>query len=367
MTEMTVHKDNQPIYDIVFRDSFDDLLNVLEPFAIENRRVCIVTETNVFQYYGDAVTSIIKTKAKECITFIFPEGEANKNLNTVQNLYETLILNQFDRKDLLIALGGGVVGDLTGYTAATYLRGIDFIQIPTSLLAQVDSSIGGKTGVDFHAYKNMVGAFHQPKCVYMNLSTLQTLSERQFNSGLGEIIKHGLIKDNDYYQWICDHYDDIQKRDMDTMLTMITKSCDIKRRVVEEDPTEKGDRALLNFGHTLGHAIEKLMDFQLLHGECVAIGCVLAAIISKNKGYLTMDELVKIYKSFQVFHFPDLDYNLDFGNVIATTKNDKKMVAGKIKFILLHKVGQAYIDTSITDEDMMEAMNEYASLKERLV
>lgn len=190
------------------------------------------------------------------ISIIFEAGESQKNLDTVKMIYEKLILAKFDRKDLLVALGGGVTGDITGFTAATYLRGIDFVQIPTSLLAQVDSSIGGKTGVDFDSYKNMVGAFHMPKLVYINVSTLTTLSDEQFISGMGEIIKHGLIKDSAYFDWLIENHDRILARDKDVLMEMIRVSCNIKRVVVENDPTEKGDRALLNFGHTLGHAIE---------------------------------------------------------------------------------------------------------------
>lgn len=358
---MTVHKDNIPAYNIVFHNNYQELISCLSDFNLSKRRVCIVTETNVASYYLDEIKQILEPECAKCTSFVFPEGEANKNLNTVKNLYEHLVLEQFDRNDLLVALGGGVVGDLTGFTAATYLRGIDFIQIPTSLLAQVDSSIGGKTGVDFDAYKNMVGAFHQPKLVYMNLSTLLTLTDRQFNSGLGEIIKHGLIKDYNYYCWIKEHIESIKQRDLNVLTELVMKSCNIKRLVVENDPTEKGDRALLNFGHTLGHAIEKLMDFQLLHGECVAIGCNLAAIISKNKGFISAEDVEDIKNSFHAFAFPDMPTNLDYEEVVRTTKNDKKMQAGTIKFILLRKNGEAYIDTSVTDKDMLDALQELAN------
>lgn len=358
MTEMTVHKDGKPIYDIVYRRNFNDLPVFLQQLNSNHRRICIVTESNVASFYLEQVTSIIEPYCKECTSFVFPEGELSKNLDTVKKLYEHLILSHFDRNDLLIALGGGVVGDLTGFTAATYLRGIDFIQIPTSLLSQVDSSIGGKTGVDFDSYKNMVGAFHQPKLVYMNLSTLLTLSERQFCSGLGEIIKHGLIKDNAYYMWIRENFDAIRQRNIDILKELVFKSCNIKRLVVEEDPNEKGDRALLNFGHTLGHAIEKIMDFKLFHGECVALGCILAAIISKNKQLISEEDVNDIRASFDAFHFQNLPSDIDVKEVINITKNDKKMSAGTIKFILLKKIGEAYIDLTVSDEDMELAMQE---------
>lgn len=355
---MTVHQDGNPIYDIVYRHDFKDLSVFLQQLNIMNRRICIVTETNVASYFLEEVFSIIKPLCSECITFTFSEGEANKNLDTVKQLYEHLIIHQFDRNDLLIALGGGVVGDLTGYTAATFLRGIDFVQIPTSLLSQVDSSIGGKTGVDFDSYKNMVGAFHQPKLVYMNLSTLLTLDERQFQCGLGEIIKHGLIKDYDYYTWIRTNQNLIRQRDLDILEKLVMKSCDIKRMVVEKDPKEQGERALLNFGHTLGHAIEKIMNFKLFHGECVAIGCILAAIISKNKQLISDDDLSDICSVFESFYFQELPADIDIKEVVSITKNDKKMNAGKIKFILLKKIGEAYIDQSVSEQDMETAMQE---------
>ena len=198
MNDLTVHMNGEPVYNIVYSDTFHRLPQELTKLGLDNRKICVVSESNVASLYLDAILFSIKDCCKMATSFVFKEGEPSKNLNTVKELYEKLIIEHFDRNDLLIALGGGVVGDLTGFTAATYLRGIDFIQIPTSLLSQVDSSIGGKTGVDFDSYKNMVGAFHMPRLVYMNLTVLNTLDERQFNSGMGEIIKHGIIKDKFY-------------------------------------------------------------------------------------------------------------------------------------------------------------------------
>ena len=287
---ITVHLDQKPIYDIVIEKDFSQLGTAFSRLNVTGRKICIVTDSNVGPLYAKAVQEVLETTGNQIFVYTFAAGEESKNLNTVQDLYEFLIENHFDRKDMLAALGGGVVGDLTGFTAATYLRGISFIQIPTSLLAQVDSSIGGKTGVDFRAYKNMVGAFHQPKLVYMNMSTLLSLDTRLFNSGFGEIIKHGLIKDAAYYRWLQNNAAKIQAKDYDALEQMIAGSCNIKREVVELDPTEQGDRALLNFGHTLGHAIEKLMNFQLYHGECVVLGMIAALNISVTRGHITQAE-----------------------------------------------------------------------------
>lgn len=353
---LTVHQNGESIYDIFFANDFNSLPGLLAGQGIADKRVCIVTESNVAPLYLETIENQLRGKCKEIISVVFDAGEANKNLDTVKLIYEKLILAKFDRRDMLIALGGGVTGDITGFTAATYLRGIDFVQVPTSLLAQVDSSIGGKTGVDFDSYKNMVGAFHMPKLVYINVSTLTTLSDEQFISGMGEIIKHGLIKDKAYFNWLMSNRDTILAKEPETLMEMIRISCNIKRLVVENDPTEKGERALLNFGHTLGHAIERFLDLKLSHGACVGIGCCLAAIISKNTGDISQDILETILEAFDSFGFPTLEqYPVDADKVIEYTRNDKKMVGDRIKFILLHDIGDAYINMDITADDMKKA------------
>lgn len=354
---ITVHNsNNQPIYDIVIEQNFDRLSDRVHALGITGRKICIVTESHVGPHYADAVKKELEKTGNRVFVYTFPAGEENKNLNIVQDVYEYLIQNHFDRKDMLAALGGGVTGDLTGYAAATYLRGVDFIQIPTSLLAQADSSIGGKTGVDFRAYKNMVGAFHMPRLVYMNMSTLRTLDSRQFNSGFGELIKHGLIRDKAYYEWLSEQFEPIMRLDLECLEEMIARSCNIKREVVEKDPTEKGDRALLNFGHTLGHAIEKLMDFKLYHGECVVLGMLASLAISRQRGLITEQEEAKVREMLQRYHFPMSVKGITADEVIAVSKNDKKMDAGKIKFILLQSIGHAYIDTTVTDDEMKNAL-----------
>lgn len=353
---LTVNYNEKPIYDIVIERNFDNLAASVGKLGLEGRKICIVTDSNVGPLYADKVREELEKTGNSIYIYQFEAGEKNKNLDTVQDVYEFLIKNKFDRKDMLAALGGGVVGDLTGFTAASYLRGIDFIQIPTSLLAQVDSSIGGKTGVDFRAYKNMVGAFHQPKLVYMNLDTLTSLSKRLFNSGFGEIIKHGFIKDKAYYEWLKENVSEIEKLNMDYLEQMIYVSCNIKRVVVEKDPTEKGDRALLNFGHTLGHAIEKLMDFKLYHGECVVLGMIAALRICVSRGLITENEYNDAIEMFKLYEFPVSVKGISIDDVIAVSKNDKKMDKGQIKFILLNKIGDAYIDRTVSDDEMREAL-----------
>lgn len=349
---------NKPCYDIYIEDSFGALVDALEPFALADRKVCIVTDSNVDPLYGAEVEDMIGAISGECVRYVFPAGEESKTLDTVKEIYKFLIGNHFNRKDLLIALGGGVVGDLTGYTAATYLRGIEFIQIPTTLLSQADSSIGGKTGVDFDGYKNMVGAFYMPRLVYMNMATLQSLSDRQFYSGFAEVMKSALIKDGNFYEWLIDQMYEICERDVETLSEMVERSCIIKKLVVEKDPLEKGDRALLNFGHTIGHAIEKYMNFTMTHGECVALGCVAAAFISWKKNWLSMEEYYEIRDMFVPFYLPISIDNLDIEKVLQLTKSDKKAENGYIKFILLKKVGKALIDKTVTDDEIREALQE---------
>ena len=250
------------------------------------------------------------------------------------------------------------MGDITGFAAATYLRGIDFVQIPTTLLAQVDSSVGGKTGVDFDQYKNMVGAFYITKLVYMNLSVLKTLDDRQYYAGMGEVMKYGLIKNASFYEWILDNMYEIHERDMDTLEDMVVKSCTYKKLVVEKDPTEKGERAILNFGHTIGHAIEKAKNFELLHGECVALGCVAAAFISWKRELLSMEEYYEIRDMFVPFNLPITIDDIDPDEILRLIASDKKVEGDKIKFILLKKVGKAFIDTSVTKDEIMSGIQE---------
>lgn len=348
----------KPCYDIVFTQSFDGLQEELQALECGSRQLCIVTDSKVDELYGAAVLSLLEGRCRKAVKYVFPNGEENKTLDTVRGVYQFLIGEGFGRKDMLIALGGGVVGDLTGYAAATYLRGIDFIQVPTTLLSQADSSIGGKTGVDFDGYKNMVGAFKMPRLVYMNLAVLATLEERQFFSGFAEVMKSALLKDSIFYEWLIGNMYEICERDLDVLQEMLMRSCGIKKLVVEKDPLEQGDRALLNLGHTIGHAIEKYKNFELYHGECVALGCVAAAYISWKKEMLSMEEYYEIRDMFVPFNLPISIDNIDPREILRLTKSDKKMEAGTIKFILLKKIGKAVIDRTVTDDEILAAVNE---------
>ena len=354
--ELTVKREGAFSYPICLRENFNDLATKAEETGFSGRKACVVSDSRVFELYGEEICEKLRQVCSKVTSFVFPAGEEHKNLDTIEDLYEHLIQESFDRKDFLVALGGGVTGDMAGYAAATYLRGIDFIQVPTTLLAQVDSSIGGKTGVDFRCYKNMVGAFHQPRLVYMNLSVLRSLPDVEFACGMGEVIKSALICDRKFYDWLSENADSIERKELDILEEMVYRCCDIKRGIVERDPTEKGERALLNLGHTIGHAIEKQMNFQLHHGQCVGLGLLAAAGISRRRGLLTPQEEAEIRRCCQSFHLPVKVKGLQPRDVLAASKKDKKMEHGKIKFILMKGLGHTLIDKTVTDQELLDGI-----------
>ena len=357
---LTVNLNGEKCYDILFENSFEALPGELLKMYDSTRKLCIITDSNVSALYADDVSRILSADFDNVCVFEFPAGEESKNLATVTAVYRFLIENNFNRRDVIVALGGGVCGDLSGFAAATYMRGIDFIQIPVSLLSMVDSSIGGKTGVDVDSYKNMAGAFYMPRLVYINISTLSTLPDRQFSSGMAEVLKAGLIKDGKFYEWLINNFNEIMDKEPGHLRKMIYESVNIKRIVVEEDPFENGERAKLNFGHTLGHAIEKYYDFRLTHGECVALGSIAAAYISYKRGDLSAEEFYEIRDIFVPFGLPISfeDQGPDIKRIIALTVSDKKNDEKGLKFILLNKTGSSVITRDVTAEEMEEALSE---------
>lgn len=350
-------------YDIVITEGFRELETLLEPILKDDnslkhvKKAALISDSNVYSLYGQEIKELLNGMGVRICSFVFPAGEESKTLDTVQDVYEFLIKERFERRDICLALGGGVVGDLTGFAAATYLRGISFVQIPTSLLAQTDSSIGGKTGVDFRGFKNMVGAFHQPLLCYMNMSTLDTLDRRQFLSGLGEIIKAALIKDHAFYEWLKLNFDGINTLDKKILKEMIYRACEIKRDVVVNDPMEKGERALLNFGHTIGHAVEKSSGFSLFHGECVVLGMIAALYISMKRGCITETEYAEACDLFKRFGYTTKIRGLSKEEILDTIRSDKKAEAGIVKFILLEGPGNAVIKKDVTREEMEEGLS----------
>ena len=352
-TKLLVKREGDFHYPICFEENFSNLAQAIREEGLMDRKICIVTDSNVGPLYESAVEEALRKVSSDISVFTFEAGEKNKNLDTVSSLYQELIQNGLDRKSLLVALGGGVVGDLTGFGAA-----IDFIQIPTTLLAQVDSSVGGKTGVDFQQYKNMVGAFHQPRLVYMNLNTLTTLPAEQFACGMGEILKTGLICDGEFFRFVCREQESIKALDMKLIAAMVRRCCEIKAGVVERDPKEQGERALLNLGHTVGHAVEKLKNFTLLHGQCVGAGLVAAAYLSMKRGLLNEQEYQEICRGCADYDLPIHVDGLIPQDVLAATKKDKKMEQGHIKFILMDGIGKSFIDKTVTDAEMLSCIQE---------
>lgn len=351
-------------YDILYRYDFRELGDALENLyadgnsaaPLEKRKVYIITDTNVDPLYSDEVTESAAGRCAKISKLVLPAGEKYKNTETVNRIYEFLIEHEADRSSVILALGGGVIGDMAGFAAATYVRGIDFVQIPTTLLAQADSSIGGKTGVDVGGYKNMAGAFYMPVLVYSNISTVRTLEKRQYLSGLAEVIKHGMILDRDYYEYLRENEEGLEGRDPALLMDALYRSNEIKKQVVEEDPYEKGLRKLLNFGHTIGHAVEKDSGFSLYHGECVSIGCAAALKISENRGMMSPEECDEAVSFLERTGLPVSTAFSSAGNILSLTRLDKKNSAGVLSFVLLRGIGNALTCPDVTAKEIMNAL-----------
>lgn len=311
-----------------------------------SRQVCIVTNDVVAPLYLEKLKSILTDFQVQVV--VLPDGEKYKTLETVSQIYDSLLAQNFSRSSTLIALGGGVIGDMTGFAAATYQRGVNFIQMPTTLLSQVDSSVGGKTGVNRPMGKNMVGAFYQPKCVLADIATLDTLAERELKAGLAEVIKYGLINNVEFYDWLEQNLSSLLARDADALKHAILVSCAEKAKIVATDEREEGIRAILNLGHTFGHAIETATGYsEWLHGEAVATGMVMAADLSWRLGLLTKVEAGKIKDIIAAAGLPVTPPNIDAQTFVNLMSRDKKAEQGKIKFILLEAIGKARIQANI--------------------
>lgn len=314
---------------------------------LKRKQVAIVSNTTVAPLYMQTLANTLTQSGVNVIQIILPDGEAYKNSETLNLIYDALLQNRCERSTTLIALGGGVIGDLTGYAAATYLRGVPFIQIPTTLLSQVDSSVGGKTGINHPLGKNMIGAFYQPKVVLADIDTLSTLPEREYSAGVAEVIKYGLIRDADFFDWLETNMQQLMALDEEVLSYAIYRSCQNKAEVVAADEHEAGDRALLNLGHTFGHAIEIAMGYGVwLHGEAVAAGTMLAANLSQKLGWLTNDEVSRIESIFKQAKLPLQAPNLGVEKYLALMQLDKKVSDGKIRLVLQQAIGKAIMTSS---------------------
>lgn len=343
---------NDRSYPICITTSFDELGKTVQSLRTGSK-ILIVTDENVDKFYSDVCTNELEKSGFEVYKHVLIPGEEHKTLDAVYSIYKVLVEQKFDRTSTLVALGGGVVGDITGFAAATYMRGINFVQVPTTLLSQADSSVGGKTGVDFDGHKNVIGAFYQPKLVFINVHTIKTLPKREVSAGLAEVIKHGFILDAEYCDYIKDNADKIFNYDENVLQYLAKKNCSIKGSVVEVDEKESDLRAILNFGHTIGHAVETVQNFQLLHGECVSIGIVGAfrlAFYLEVVNEATVDEVKEILQKLELpVSLPGLDVEKVYSHIFY----DKKVKDNKLKFILPRRIGEVF-QCNIEDKELIK-------------
>jgi len=326
---------------------------------VRGRQVMVVTNDTIAPLYLDAVRGIFR--GHELAAVVLPDGEQFKNLDTLNMIFTALLENRFNRGCTLVALGGGVVGDITGFAAASYQRGVAFLQIPTTLLAQVDSSVGGKTGVNHPLGKNMIGAFHQPACVLIDTNTLDTLDDRQLAAGLAEVIKYGLIRDAAFFAWLEENIGLLNARDKQALAYAIGRSCELKAEIVAADERESGQRALLNLGHTFGHAIETGTGYGVwLHGEAVATGMLMAADLSARHGWLPEDVVRRTGALLQRAHLPTRPPDeMDAARFLELMAVDKKVVDGGLRLVLLKGLGDAVVtgdfDAGLLDQTLAAA------------
>ncbi len=321
-------------------------------------KIAIVSNPTVFQLYGERVLESVKKAGFDLLTVIIPDGEEYKNLLWVQHIYDELLRHKLDRLSALIALGGGVIGDITGFAASTYMRGISYIQIPTTLLAQVDSSVGGKTGVNHKLGKNMIGTFWQPRLVWIDAETLKTLPKRELLAGIAEVIKYGVIQDKELFDFLEVNRDKILNLDKDALTHIIKRSCEIKAEVVSKDEREAGLRAILNYGHTVGHAIETVTEYKkYLHGEAVAIGMCIEARLSQMLNFIDRDQVFRIRGLIDFYGLPSqVPADLDLNSMFSSIQLDKKAVAGELKFILPEKIGSVRIHKGASEKSLIELL-----------
>ena len=326
---------------------------LLAPF-VTGTTAAVVTNETVAPLFLSKVRESVHAMGKQVIEIVLRDGEAYKTAASLDQIYSAMLSAKCDRKTTLIALGGGVVGDVAGYAAATYQRGIPFVQMPTTLLAQVDSSVGGKTAVNHPLGKNMIGAFYQPQAVLSDTAALKSLPAREYAAGLAEIIKHGLIFDEPHLVELERDVDKLNARDDETLARVIAHSCRIKGDVVKRDERETlGIRALLNLGHTFGHAIETEMGYGAwVHGEAVAAGCVLAAQLSQQMGHLSAEDVARATRLFAAFNLPVKPPKSDAAKLVSHMQRDKKNEGGVVTLVLLKRLGEAYLDRSVSDAQL---------------
>jgi 3-dehydroquinate synthase len=346
-------------YDIEIGTSLDRTGERLKDLGF-GRKMALITNPTVKKLYGRRVVDSLKAAGFMVMSIEVPDGEQYKNLDWANAIYTALLTNYFDRTSALVALGGGVIGDLTGFAAATFMRGVPFVQVPTTLLAMVDSSVGGKTGVNHPMGKNMIGAFHQPRKVLMDLTVLTSLQMEEFLSGMAEVIKYGVIRDAAFFAYLETNREKILALDIDVMKHLVRRSCEIKAEVVSKDEREGGLRAILNYGHTVGHAIEKAEEYTMRHGHAVAIGMVAAARLALKTGLCDPSVPGRVEQLIKSYGLPtelsSLNRKPTAMGLMDTMRIDKKVEGGKVKFVLPKKIGEVVITKDWDEQQLQELM-----------
>ena len=317
-----------------------------------SRRAFVITDSNLFSFYKDFLKNLSQH------IFVFEAGEESKNINTLMRIYDFLIDKSADRHSLILAFGGGVVGDTAGFAAATYMRGAKLIQLPTSLLAMVDSSVGGKTGINYGGYKNIIGSFYQPEAVFVDVAFLKTLPEREYLSAFAEVVKYGMIRDKKLFEFLENSVDALKNRDLESLRFVVGRSIKNKAEIVAEDEKEKNIRALLNFGHTFAHAIESITNYKrYLHGEAVSIGMVMASRLAEKLGYMRSEDTKRLKNLLLSFGLPiKVDFNINPEQIYEIMLKDKKNRDGVLRFVLTMGIGNSIITDSIEREVVEEVI-----------
>ena len=345
-------------YDIcIGKNILRNIGSSLKSFGL-SPRIAIVTNPTVYPLYGAVVAKSLKKAGFDVLSVTIPDGEEYKDLLWAEHVFNILLKAKLDRSSALVALGGGVIGDITGFAASTYMRGISYIQVPTTLLAQVDSSVGGKTGVNHRLGKNMIGTFWQPRLVWIDTATLKTLPGREFLSGLAEVIKHGVIWDGKLFDFLEAGKKKILNLDNKSIMHIIKRSCEIKAEVVSKDERESGLRSILNFGHTIGHAIETATGYRrYLHGEAVAIGMCLEAELSGKLKFIGSDKVRRIKSLVESYGLPsEMPEDIDIKHILSSMELDKKVVAGELRFILPERIGKVKIHKGVSERVIRELL-----------
>lgn len=346
-------------YDIILGTDLETEITDFVQHAGFSHKALLISDTNVGKLYGRKYANLLESVGFNVDIYLIPAGEGSKSMEEAEKLYTRAIEIGLDRKSVIFALGGGVTGDLAGFIAATYMRGVPFVQLPTSLLAQVDSSVGGKVAVNHRLGKNLIGAFYQPEAVFMDLSMLRTLPKREIYTGLGEIIKYGIIYDADFFTFLEQHVQEVLQLDQNVIEHVVARSCEIKAAVVGEDEKEAGLRRILNFGHTMAHAIEKETHYlRYNHGEAVAVGMVGAARISCAMGLIPQTDLTRMIALIRAMHLPVQAEGCTVDNMYEAIFHDKKTIDGKVNWVLMQGIGKVLVRSDVPEDIVKKAMQE---------